>query len=243
MKAIICDDKTEESEYYAAKLQQIAEKSNISLELVIYNSATSLLFDAADSKFCADVIYMDIHMPNMTGDVAAKELRNMGYVNDIIFLTCSQKYFLTAFDVDALHYVVKRQTSAEDFERIFLKAVSSLQDRKQKYVAYYGGGETRNIPLNSILYYEIYRGIVTVHYDGNKEFEFPQDSLLTLENQLEQYGFFRSHKSFLVALAAIESVTYNEIQLYDGTKLPLGRKKYAELKNLLVTNLERGNVL
>ncbi|MDR2712442.1 MAG: LytTR family DNA-binding domain-containing protein [Clostridiales bacterium] len=238
MKVIICDDNLIEQERYLVMLKDLAAKHDIVLELATYDSAVSLLFAVEDSKFDADLIFMDINMPNMSGDEASQRLRERGYLNDIVFLTVSKGHFLRAFDVDALHYVVKGETSDLEFERIFLKAVRSLNDKKQKYAAYYGGGETRNIPLNSIRYYEIYRGIVTVYYDKDNSFQFPQMSLQELENELSEYGFFRIHKSYLVALSAIESLTYSEVTLRDGTKLPISRRKYSELRDTLLLKSE-----
>jgi len=238
MKVIICDDNLKEQERYSAMLKNLATKHDVLLELSTYDSAVPLLFAADDPKFSADLIFMDINMPSMHGDEASKLLRERGYMSDIVFLTVSKGHFLKAFDVDALHYVVKGETSDQEFERIFLKALRSLNEKKQKYAAYYGGGETRNIALSSIRYYEIYRGIATVYYDKDNSFQFPQMSLQELENELSEYGFFRIHKSYLVALSAIESLTYNEVTLRNGTKLPLSRKKYSELKDILLPKSE-----
>ena len=46
--------------------------------------------------------------------------------------------------------------------------------------------------------------------------------------------FSSSINHILVALDAIESLTYNEVMLRDGTKLPLSRKKYSDLKEELM---------
>jgi len=240
MKVIICDDNLQEQKRYTAMLEKLAAKHNVPLELSRYETATSLLFDAQDPKFTAELIFMDIHMPNMNGDEAARRLRENGYVNDIVFLTISQKHFRDAFDVQALHYVVKNETTESEFEKIFLRALQSQNEKKQKYVSYSGGGETRNILLNSIRYFEIYRGIVKVYYDKEHTFEFPQKTLSELENELSEYGFFKTHKSYLVSLTSIEKITYTQITLRDGTKIPLSRHKYAELKSLFTAPSNEG---
>ena len=35
-----------------------------------------------------------------------------------------------------------------------------------------GIGEYRNIPIQSIYYFEVFQRIITVHYDNNEQFEF-----------------------------------------------------------------------
>ena len=236
MKVIICDDNLQMMELYSVIIKNLALKHNIVLELVTYTSASALLFEAQEAKFNSDLIFMDIQMPIINGTEASRKLREYGYVNDIIFFTVSKEYFRDAFDVKALHYVVKGETTDEEFEKIFLRAVESQREKKQKYAAYSGGGETRNILLNSIKYYEIYRKIVTVYYECDKSFSFPQMSLEELENDLKEYGFFRIYKSIIVSLAYIDKLTYNEVVLRDGTRLPVSRNKYTELKEELKNN-------
>jgi len=233
MKVIICDDDPKELENYSAMLKYLAAQHDVALQVITYESATPLIFDSQDAKFSADLIFMDMYMPNIKGNEAASRLREYGYTNDIVFLTSSKEFFRDAFDVEALHYVVKGETTEAEFERIFLRALKSRSEKNKKYAIYYGGGETRNIPLNSIRYYEIYRKICTVYYDKDNSFSFPQMSLEKLENELSEHGFFRTHKSYLVALTVIEKLTYDEITLRGGTKLPMSRKKYAELKDIL----------
>ena len=234
MKVIICDDSPLERERYSSLLNQLAGKHQVNMELAMYETGSSLLFACQEKNFAADLIFMDIHMPGITGIETAVVLREMGYVNDIVFLTVSsdKDHFRKAFSVKALHYVIKGETSHEEFEEIFLRAVQSQAEKEDRYASYTGGGETRNIPLSSIRYYEIFRKIVTVHY-RDTSFAFPQISLGKLENELSPYGFYRIGQSYLVNLATIESVQRDEVTLRDGTRLPLARGKKNELRDLL----------
>ncbi|HCC35139.1 MAG TPA: hypothetical protein DEQ02_05695 [Ruminococcaceae bacterium] len=235
MKVIVCDNNTAHRDSYSELILKIADKHGVALELSAYDTATSLMFDAENLHFMADLLFIDMNTPNISGDEAARRLRDHGYTGDIIFLSSDKGHYDAAFDVGALHYIIKGKTSQERFEHIFLQAVRSLNKKKQKYAVYYGGGETRNIPIDSILYYEIYHRIAKVHYGQNTCFEFPLVSLSKLEREMSEYGFFRTHKSYLVALCAIESLTYTGITLRDGTSLPMSRNRYTELKELLIS--------
>lgn len=82
--------------------------------------------------------------------------------------------------------------------------------------------------------------MVTVHYNETETFQFAQDSLSNLETEMTAYGFFRNHKSYLVALSFIESVTYDQITLRDKSMLPISCKKYTALKERLISNWEQG---
>ncbi|MCL2212478.1 MAG: LytTR family transcriptional regulator DNA-binding domain-containing protein [Oscillospiraceae bacterium] len=120
-----------------------------------------------------------------------------------------------------------------DFEIIICDNETAVEHHKlgiEKVITHTSGGELRNFKLNSILYYETQNGKIIVYYDENKSFEFPQRNITILENDLGTYGFFRIHRSFVVALSAIVSLKYDKVVLRNGTKLPVSRAKYAALK-------------
>lgn len=48
-----------------------------------------------------------------------------------------------------------------------------------------------------------------------------------METDLNQYGFVRIHKGFLVNQAAVRMIGREEVELTDSTVLPMG-KSYAE---------------
>lgn len=244
IKIVICEGKRNEQQKYTEWLHKLCEKHNIDLDLTVYDSAAEMLFEAKNTGFSHDLIYLDLYMQGVKGDEAAVKLREMGYINDIIFLTMSKEHFPLprAFDVKALHYIVKDETNIKDFEKKFLLAVSSKKTNKQKHVVYYSGGETRKILLNRIWYYETYRGVITVYYDKDKMFKFSQQSLIKIEKNLKEYGFFRNYRSNLVSLSKIDSVVYNKIILCNGKELPMSRHKYTELRKLLAFGNARMSV-
>jgi len=240
VKVIICDDNLRDAEKYSTLIRQIADERGITLELTHYVDALHLLAVAQNTKLDAAVIFMDIHMPGMLGDEASRQLRQIGYANDIIFLTVSKEHFRPAFDVKALHYIVKGETTDDEFRRVFLRSVEAQYEREQEYARYVGGGENRLIKISSISYYEIQHKIVTVHYGANQTFQFPQISLGTLEDELSDRGFFRIHRSYLVAVSAIEKFTWKEVTLRDGTTLPFGRgHQFDALKKQLSQSQEK----
>ena len=233
LKIIICDDKKEEQKKYTDWINNIAKKHDIAVKVKAYDSADVMLSDSLKEIIGTGIIFMDVNMPGTTGDLAALKLRELGYENEIIFLTVSKQHFINAFDAKALHYIVKNEAKLEEFERIFLLAVSAQQQKQSKFVMYSSAGKTISIPIDKILYYEAHRGIVKVYYDNGKIFEFPQRNITVIANDLEEHGFCRTHRAIIVSLSAVESITYNRVTLRNGAELPMSRNKYAELKKSL----------
>ena len=77
MKVIICDDSPRDRALYSGMLKRLAVRHGIDVELYTYDSAAPLLFRAEDEKFDADLIFMDVYMPGITGDKAAARLREI----------------------------------------------------------------------------------------------------------------------------------------------------------------------
>lgn len=233
MKIVLCDDTPAERERYSAILHALAEKHKIKLNLCQYENGTNLLFDFEMHGYIADVIFLDINMPEMSGVEVAHELRRHKYINEIVFVTVSKNidHLLKAFDVKAINYIVKGETDEQRFEEIFLNAIESAKEKESEYIQYTAHGEKRYIAIDKIKYYEVKDRIINVYYENTK-FEF-YSTLEKVEKDLEFEGFVRIHRSFLIALDQVESTTKNSVTLRCGETLPVGRKYYANLKNNL----------
>lgn len=196
------------------------------MKIRTFPSGEALLFEAEDAFASVDLVYLDIRMPGPDGLETAKRLRDMGYVGDIVFFTVTPDFAIAGYDVSALHYVVKDQTSAEKFEEIFLRALARKQRRESEVLVLTCAGESRCVPLESIRYFEIQQRIVTVYYD-EEQFEF-YSTMMRMEEQLFNKGFVRTHKSFLVSKRYIRSIDSARVLLDTGEELPVGKRYYAE---------------
>ena len=58
-----------------------------------------------------------------------------------------------------------------------------------------------------------------------------------IESRIKEEGFFKCHRSYLVNIKWIASYGQNEIQLEDGTKLPMSRGKIKELQKYLMEHI------
>lgn len=236
MKVVICDASPVDREKSAQLIKQFAHEHDIDVDIRIYDSGNPLLFAFDNPKFFADIIFLDINLPGVSGMEVAEKLREQEYRNEIIFITNSKDHMLKGYDVGAFHYIVKNETSKSHFERIFLSAVESVKFKRQKTCLFTGGGEHRNIPVHSIRYFSVSRKIVTVHFGNYDTFDFPS-TLGKLENEFEMHGFFRVQRSFLVSLYHITSLNYKEITMSDGMVISIKRGMYTAIKDAIVDYL------
>ena len=97
-----------------------------------------------------------------------------------------------------------------------------------------GIGEYRNIPIQSIYYFEVFQRIITVHYDNNEQFEF-YSSIGKLEITVLPKGFLRIHRSYIVSVSQIKTFNSTSLTLMNGKELPVGRKYLPNLKTAFQT--------
>lgn len=235
MHITICDDDKQALEKYTNMLKRLAQKHKLDITFSQYDSGETLLFDMEDAARRPNILYLDISMPGTDGVTVAEILRQRHINTEIIFLTVSREHWQSAFDVDASNYVIKGADKPERFERVFLKAVHSVQDKESESILLTCAGQTRFIPLRNISYFEVSHNIVIVHYmlDGEKRrFEF-YSSIGRLEEMVWGKGFVRTHRSYLVALRRIATLKYNQLILNDGVELPVGRTYYKTVREAI----------
>jgi len=237
----ICDDNEKELEKCKWQLEQLASIHQVDVVFSLYHKGEELLFNLQDPINDPDIIYLDMRMSGMQGGEVAGKLRGQGYTGEIVFFTVSKDFYTTAFDVRALHYVVKGETTVEKFEDIFIRAIKSVQEKQTEYIMFTGAGEFRKIEIKKIYYFEVVKRIVTVYY-GNERFYF-YSTIRKIELRLKDYGFVRVHKSYVAAISHIRNFSFKEITLDTGEVLPIGRYYYADLKREMEAYVQAGTVV
>lgn len=231
IRVVICEDTNNEREKLIKLCREMEDKYQLKLGLKTYTSGNALVFDLGEPKNCnsIDILFLDIHLPGISGIEVAKEARRIGYIGVIIFVTKSKDYFEDAFDVKAINYLVKGERTNYRFESVFQQAIEAVKDVRQEVIVLSGLEGFKQIEIKDISYFEVANRIITVHYKKNKTFEFIS-TFQKLENQLFDRGFQRIHRAYLVSIYAIKNFSYQEVILKTGEVLPVGRKYYTALK-------------
>jgi len=234
MRIAICDSSGIERKKYQNIFEEIAKQNNIETEFMSFSTCEELLF-CFEGKSFMDVLFIDVNMPGRSGIETSAKLRELGYTGEIVFLTDSddKQHLLSGYDVGALHYIIKDQTSKEKIEEIVLRIEEVANKSGEKYVLFTAANEWVNIPIKSIRYFEIYKKIITVYY-GNDKFEFHAQSFANIREQMDGFDFITTHRSYIVALKEIKSLTFRTLTTRDGKTLPVGRTFYPTVKEALV---------
>ena len=169
-----------------------------------------------------DLIFLDIQMPTMNGIDFLKSLPNPPVV---IFTTAFSEYAVAGYDLNVLDYLLK-PIYFERFFKAVLKAQAYLNSptksplpNDKPYFFIKSSHRIEKIVMSEVLYVEAMENYVIIHTVSRKHIAYI--SFKGIEALLPSGQFIKIHKSYIVALSAVQSLDTNRIALASHT-LPLG---------------------
>ena len=200
-----------------------------------------------------DLVLLDVQMPDCTGlDV----VRDVGpqRMPAVIFVTAYDQYAVSAFELNAVDYLLKpfddarlRAAIGRARERISaqreaslarqLQALLEMKERKwPERLAFRNGEGFSLVPVDTVDWIESANNYVLLHC-GSKH-HIMGETLTNLENALSPDKFLRIHRCRIVNVSRIAAVrpflsgTY-QLELHDGTRLSSG-KQYSDAVRKLI---------
>ncbi|MES1221688.1 MAG: LytTR family DNA-binding domain-containing protein [Bacteroidota bacterium] len=172
-----------------------------------------------------DLLYLDIQMPDLNGIELARVIGKGPETPRIIFTTAFEQFSLEGYKVDALDYLLK-PFNYEEFLRTATKALSYYgliyrsapaavlpENADDQYLFLKVEYQWVRIALDDILYIEGLKDYVKVHLKNVEKGVLSLTSLKDLEEKLSPRRFMRVHRSYIVALDKISSMTKNSLQV------------------------------
>lgn len=215
----ICDDEKSIRMDLAEKLEQYAKESGTGIKVLPFNDGKELL---ENYKTETDLIFLDIEMGDMDGVTAAKRIRELDENVGIIFLTSYTRYALRGYTVGALNYIIK----PIHYVRLKRELERFLEKRRKdpgEFIVVSNENGKFKVLMKDLKYIETDNGRVILHTSAKK---IPVNkSMKELEELLPAATFQRCHTSFIVNMDYIDCTKKLEIQLLDGTVLPISQPK------------------
>ncbi|CAL1519821.1 Transcriptional regulatory protein BtsR [Chitinophaga sp. MM2321] len=172
-----------------------------------------------------DLLFLDIQMPGLTG---LQFLQSLASKPLVILITAYEKYALDGFNLDVTDYLVKPVS----LER-FIKACNKAQELHQLKAAGKTGKEQPDfffvnvdysllkIVFSDIIWIEGLKDYIKIHLKNTARPVITRMSIKGVEEQLPAARFIRTHKSYIVSVAAITAIRKNSVFL-DELELPVG---------------------
>lgn len=220
LKIAVCDDE----EAVFRELERVIQAGGMLHETDFYSSGESL----TSSRKQYDLIFLDVDMRGMNGLETARILRKRDKQVKIVYLTAYEEYRDYAFSVHAFGYLVK-PVKKESILRTLREAVEYTKKEEPPSLIRL---ETENgiiqADTRDLLYLEYLERKICIHTKAG--LLWMKGSITAQAERLKPWHFSMPHKSFVVNLAKIKSLRGYEIELMDGSIVPLSQKKSAAFR-------------
>lgn len=177
----------------------------------------------------ANVIFLDIELPELNGLAYLKTLENPPKV---IVTTAYPNFAVEAFELAVLDYLVK-PFSYERFVKSTNRVREQLSEINDEFIFVYADKTKHKLKLDEILYIKSeldYISIVT-----EKEQLLVLDSLSSWEEKLTSHNFIRVHRSYIVNSEQINKISNSKITL-KSIEIPIGITYKAKLAKKFPVN-------
>jgi two-component system LytT family response regulator len=180
-----------------------------------------------------DVIFLDVRMPFVDGFEAQAAISSR--VRHVVFVTAHPEHAARAFDVEASDYLVKPVTQAR-FDAALQRLRRTLAEPGEERIMLGGRQGGAAVALSDVSWVEADGAYVAVHAAGRRH--VLRESLAQIIGRLGPRRFVRIHRSAAINLGHVRALKRAKhrglvVELTDGTRLPISRRKAREVVALL----------
>ena len=180
-----------------------------------------------------DLLFLDLNMPELSG---LEMLKTLTKHPKVILTTAYSEYALESYEYGIVDYLLK-PIKLERFIKSVNKVVGQIaeqagHDEHKTEPAIHAifikdDQVTYQVYAENILYVEAYGNYLKVHTPG-KDY-VTRETMHDMEKKLPEDLFMRVHKSFIISLSKIQSISGNRIYI-NQQEIPIGEMYKLALK-------------
>ncbi len=185
----------------------------------------------------ADLIFLDIHMPDLSGIDFLKILNPSPLV---IFTTAHAEYATQSYELDAVDYLLKPiqfdrflkavNKAIREKARIFPSDAAEAEQGERNYLFIKSDVRYFKVNLKDILFIEGMRDYIAVHTGHQRILTLT--SMTRMLEKLPDDDFMRVHKSFIININHISLIQNNRV--YIGQReIPISSSYREDLQRLI----------
>ena len=165
----------------------------------------------------ADLIFLDIQMPGLTG---LQFIQTLSKRPMIILITAYEKFALEGFNLDVVDYLVKPvpfdrfvKACNKAFELYQLKNRSKENNNEVAPDYFFVGVDYSQLKVvhSDIKYIEGLKDYIKIHLKSSSKAIITRMSMKSMEEQLPANQFIRIHKSYIVSVAFITAIRKSSV--------------------------------
>ncbi len=243
LKCIIVDDNKKDRENLRLLLSSYCTDVNIVAE-----AHDKISLKNALENHQVDLVFLDIHLGPITCFEIIEEMDWDELDFKLVFVTASEKHAIKGYKYNAIDYILKpihtqelietvnkvhqsknQKTSKKQVSQEFDQLYSKITERTKISIS--DGKKIHVLEVNDIIYCSAKGNYTLIKLIENKEIVISK-KLKYFEENLQLDYFVRIHKSFLINLSHIKSLSKSDgisVFMSDGQDLPVSRNSKDEL--------------
>ena len=231
MKIAICEDQAVQVNLLNNKIKKWANDYDIEVTINNFTTAESFLFEWEDyDKY--DIIFLDIKLGKISGVELSNIIREKNKNVDIVFVTGFFKYALHGYKVGALQYLTK-PIKISDLYFCLNKTQERISNKNDKYMMILETPKKYiKLNCNEIHYCIMFSPYIDIHTSSEKI--TVRKKISELEREIPSKYFIRCHRSYIVNLKYVKSITKDSVVLESGIRIPISRGRYKDINDTFI---------
>ena len=223
-RMLIVEDTPAEADLLRGHLQRYASEKNLSFSIETLSSALEFI----NSRHVADLIFMDIDMPDINGMEAAEVLRTYDAETPLVFVTNLAQYAVRGYEVGAAGFIVKPVTQPK-LELAMDKVLGRLRATGSERIVIPTSGGVRVTPVRDVCYVELVRHDLVFHLSSGEEPIRVRGTIRQVTEHIRPEGpLLQISSGCVVNMDYVQLIKGSEVQMTDGAALPLSRARRRE---------------
>ena len=230
---VVCDDEKEILNHIVQQVEAGFEQSAVSVHCTALSDSRELVKIIEHDSI--DILFLDIDMPYFNGMDIAKMITEKGLKILLVFVTSYDALVYQTFAYRPFAFIRKSFLAKEVGETI-MRLEKELLSRREEMILQ-KGTEIVRISVQDIYYMESNGNYINIHTKNGMEKY--RDTMTNVEKEWKGKGFLRCHKGYLVNVRYISRISNNEIEMTEGSIVPVGRSYEKEVKQTLLMSMRR----
>ena len=231
MRIAIVEDDEKDMEQLAAVLDAYTGGRGLAVEIDAFSCGEDFIRAFEPQKYT--LVFLDNYIGNGLGIDIARKARALDQTVEFVFVSMSMEFAFSGYEVRALHYLIKPATP-EEIDKVFERLLRNAPKTEEPMIEVTCDYQPVLIPADSIRYIEVADKACIIH--GEQEIR----TYMRLGNLLELLppdDFIRTHRSFVVRLACIQSINRNAFALKGGGSVPISQSYHNDCKRAYIEYL------
>lgn len=221
-KIAICDDEKIYISKIASLLIAYFNRINSDVHIETFVDADELIGSKPEDY---DIIFLDVLMEGMDGIEVGKAIRKNGIDTMIVYISSYLEMAPKGYTVNAFRYVLKNELD-NTFNKVIDEALRELKLQKEFITVEIENG-SKHLELRKIVFIDSYKRYVEIH--TKDEVFVKHISISELEKQLDNRGFLRVQRSYLVNMQHVTKLKNRIVYLDNGDEINCSKIKYRDI--------------